>query len=138
MPDPLRRLKFLPWRSLFLVAALTMVLVSALEGLITVSYESVPATRPLLQGLFLSQLAALISFVLSVAVGALAVFLLERFSRLASINSSILWSLILCLAVTLLIKTFLPLQQLQLLAAGEVQLIGIVVGVFWKGQRYWR
>jgi len=38
MRDPLRRLKFLPWRSLLQVSALTALIVAVLEFLLALGY----------------------------------------------------------------------------------------------------
>ncbi len=66
----------------------------------------------------------------------LAVIILEWY-RQVIINVSVLWALILCLALALVVKSLLPLPAV-LVGLDEIQLITIVVGVFWKGRPYWR
>ena len=104
MGNPLQRLKYLPWRSLFLLSSPIAAIVTAIDFL--------------------------------VGIGALAVYLLEKFYRL-SINTAVLWALVLCLAVCLIIKSLLPIPDV-LVKFNEIQLMGIAIGVFWKGRPYWR
>ncbi len=133
MNDPLRRLKFLPWRSLIQVAALTIVIATALDFLLSIGYAESAFIRSSLSSPF----ALLIAATAGVGIGALAVYILERLYRQVMINTSILWALILCLALGLVVKALLRLPGI-LVGLDQVQLITVVVGVFWKGQRYWR
>jgi hypothetical protein len=137
MPDPWRRLKFLPWRSLLQVTALVLASVMALEFLLLLgmSQEGVATGLSLL---YTPPWAVLTIFVIGLGVGALATWILERLDPPGFINASILWALILCLILGLLIKTLLPLPLLNLVGVNYVQLVGLVVGVFWRGRRYWR
>jgi hypothetical protein len=72
----------------------------------------------------------------AVGVGALAVYLLKRFYPQVLINTASLWALIPCLLLFLFIKSLLPIPGLVNLT--YPQLLGIIVGVFWKGRPYWR
>lgn len=74
---------------------------------------------------------------ISVGIGALAVFLLETVEKQVFINSGVLWALILCLIIGLIIRSYVPIPAL-LTDVDQMQLIGIILGVFWKGKRYWR
>jgi len=74
----------------------------------------------------------------AIGLGALAVYLLERQCTQVSINSSNLWALVPCLLLTLWLKSLLPLDSFGLLSLSESVLIGIIVGIFWKGRPYWR
>ena len=76
------------------------------------------------------------AFAVAVGVGALAVYLLERLDRL-SINTASLWTLVLCLALLLFLKSLL-LPTVLVDVNNEIQLVGIVIGVFWKSRPYWR
>jgi uncharacterized membrane protein len=78
----------------------------------------------------------LVDFAFVVGIGALAVYLLEKFYRL-SVNTAVLWALVLCLAVCLVVKSLLPIPDV-LVKFNEIQLMGIAIGVFWKGRPYWR
>lgn len=137
MTDPLRRLKFLPWRSLLQVSALTALIVVVLEFLLLLGYAQSSVIRRALSILFAPSLGLLITFATAVGVGAMAVYLLERFEQQVIINSASLWALVLCLALLFVLKSLLPLQSI-LVGLDETQLIGIIIGVFWKGRPYWR
>jgi len=137
MTDPWRRLKFLPWRSLFQVSALVTIIVVVLEFLLALGYTQSTVIRSLLSILFAPSLELLLTFAVALGVGALAVYMLERFYQQVSINTASLWALVLSLAVLFLVKSLLPLPSV-LVSLNEVQLIGIILGVFWKGRPYWR
>lgn len=133
MTDPLRRLKFLPWRSLFQVAALTILIAAVLDFLLRLGYTESALIRSSLSSPF----ALFIGAAAGVGVGTLAVYILERWYSQVVINAGILWALILCLALGLVVKLLLRLPGI-LIGLDEIQLITIVVGVFWKGRPYWR
>lgn len=137
MNDPLRRLKFLPWRSLFQVAAITAAIVIFLDVLLILGYTHLLALKQSLSLLYSPPLGLLVTFAVAIGVGALAVYLLEKLCKLVTINSANLWALILCLAVVFVIKSLLPIPAL-LFSLDQLGLIGIILGVFWKGRRYWR
>jgi CHASE2 domain-containing sensor protein len=73
----------------------------------------------------------------AIGVGALAVYLLERFYQQVIINTASLWALVLCLALFLFLKSLVPLMPI-LVNFEQIQLIGIILGIFWKGRPYWR
>lgn len=137
MTGPLHRLKFLPWRSLLQVSALTALIVVVLEFLLGLGYTQSSVIRRALSILFAPSLGLLITFAAAVGVGAMAVYLLERFGQKAIINTASLWALVLCLALIFLLKSLLPIQSI-LVRLDETQLIAIIIGVFWKGRPYWR
>lgn len=137
MANPLRRLKFLPWRSLLQVSALTTIILIVLEFLLTLGYTQSPAINRTLDFLYTGSLGLLMTFVTAIGVGAIAVYLLERFYQQVIINTANLWGLVLCLAVFLLLKSLLPLMPI-LISLDQLQLVGIIIGIFWKGRPYWR
>ena len=134
----MRRLKFLPWRSLIQVSALVTVIVAVLEFLLLLGYEQSLGIRSALITLNKPPLGVLLPLAIAVGLGALAVYLLERLHQQVSINTGCLWALVLCLAIFLLLKSLVPQIPAILVAFDEVQLLGIIVGVFWKGRPYWR
>ncbi len=136
MTDPLRRLKFLPWRSLIQVSALTTLIVVVLEFLLALGYTQTSVIRGTLSILYAPPLGLLMIIAAAVGVGALAVYLLERLYRQMVINTASLWALVLCLAVFLFLKSLLLPSVLVDLS--QIQLVGIILGVFWKGRPYWR
>lgn len=137
MANPLRRLKFLPWRSLFSLSGLITLIIIVLDVLLTIGYNRSLAISRGLSLLYTPPLGILVNCATAVGVGALAVYLLEKFYPQVSINTSTLWALVLCLIVCLLVKSLIPLPEL-LISFDEIRLMGIVVGVFWKGRPYWR
>ena len=131
----MHRMKYLPWRSLFSVSAIATLLIIIIEFTIGFAYSH-PTFQRTLNLLFSPPLGLLIPFTASVGMGAMAVYLLERFYPRLSINNGILWSLILCLIVLVFLKSLV--FPAILIDADMIQLVGIVVGVFWKGRPYWR
>jgi hypothetical protein len=137
MRDPFWRLKLLPWRSLLQVAVLTNLIVIALELFLTLGYAQSPVLRKALFLLYRPPLGTLVIVALAIGIGAIAVYILERWYQQVIINTSILWALVLCLSVLLLLKSLL-LGSSFLGSFDEIQLMAIIVGIFWKGRTYWR
>ncbi len=137
MTDPLRRLKYLPWRSLLQVSGIALIIVIVLEFLLALGYTNSSVIRSMLSILFAPPLGILLILAAAVGVGVLAVYLLERLYQQVRINTASLWALVLCLALVLFVKSLLPLPAL-LVNLSYIQLMGIVVGVFWKGRPYWQ
>ena len=120
------------------MALLTLVAVSILDYWFARGYESLP--------LFQQTMAAVLTFpwglvtmaMVGLGIGGLAVFLLETFCTQLVIHASTLWALILCLLLGLWLKSFLYLPGLFVVGLSQSVLVGLVLGVFWKGRRYWR
>jgi hypothetical protein len=136
MSDPIRRLKLLPWRSLLQTSILTIFIVFILELLLVWGYTQSSIIRNTVAMLYSPPLGILMPIAIAVGIGALAVYLCER-SQPQVLNTSSLWALVLCLLLALGLKLLLPLPSL-LIDSSEFTLIGIIVGVFWKGRPYWR
>lgn len=137
MANPLRRLKFLPWRSLLQVSTLTTLIVIVLEFFLTLGFIQSAVIKSTLSFMYAGSLSLLITFATAIGVGAMAVYLLERFYKQVIINSPSLWALVLCLALLFLLKSLIPVMPI-LISLDQFQLIGIILGVFWKGRPYWR
>ncbi|MBW4524544.1 MAG: peptide chain release factor 1 [Phormidium tanganyikae FI6-MK23] len=140
MFDPLRRLKYLPWTELLQVALVTIGFTIPIDWLFVQAVQ-VPALRPTIAQLFNSPLSLLIFLGAAVGVGALAVAIIERWFRQIVITNSSLWALVPCLALCLWLRSFLPesvFPQLLTPVLSFESLIGVVLGVFWKGKSYWR
>lgn len=136
MRDPLYRLKLLPWRSLFLAAGLTALLVLSLEFVIVLAAMQLSVVAGLFRILFSPSLNILTILAAAIGIGALAVFILER-GNCPSMNASTLWALVLCLAIVFALRSLLPIPAV-LLQFGYVQLVGLVLGVFFKGRPHWQ
>ncbi|MGA7935781.1 MAG: hypothetical protein WCA35_19680 [Kovacikia sp.] len=136
MRNSLNRLKFLPWRSLWQAAGCTVLTVLVIELLVFGAIQSIPLIAAVIVPLLRPPLGILISYAISVGIGALAVVILERFYR-PGISAGSLWALVLCLAIGFLLAGLLPLPTL-LFQFEYYSLVLIVVGVFWKGRPYWQ
>jgi hypothetical protein len=136
MTDPLRRLQYLPWRSLLQVAGFTIVIVIILECLLALGYTQSSVIRSRLLALYRPPLAIVLLFATGFGVGVLAVHFLERYHQKVFINTATLWALIPCLALVIFLNSLLPVPPVVNL--NIPQLLGVIVGVFWKGRPYWR
>jgi hypothetical protein len=137
MKDPLRDLKYQPWRSLLQVSGLTIVIVIFLELLLSEVYTQFSRIYSVLSALYKPPLGMVVLFAQAVGVGALAVYLLDRFFPRVFINIGSLWALVPCLALVIFLKSLLPVPGLVITGLNYLQLIGIMVGVFGKGRPYW-
>lgn len=142
MRDPWRRLQYLPWQSLLQVSAITLGIVAGIEFLLSLGYAHFPTIRRILALLYRAPLDTLMILAAAIGVGVLAIYLLERIFPQVFINTATLWGLVPCLVLfvglkSLLLKSILPLSVF-LVDISYLVLIGIVIGVFWKGRPYWR
>ena len=137
MSDPMRRLKLLPWRSLLQISTLTTFIVFILELLLVWGFTQSNIIRNTITMLYSPPLGIVMPIAIAVGIGALAVYLCERWLPQVLLNTSSLWALVLCLLLALGLKSLLPLPSL-LVNLSESALIGIIIGVFWKGRPYWR
>ncbi len=140
MFDPLRRLKYLPWTELLQVAIVTVGFTIPIDWLL-IQAAKVPALRPSIAQLFNSPLSLLIFLGAAVGLGALAVAIMERWFRRITITNASLWALVPCLVLWLWLRSFLPetvFPQLLTPVVSFESLMGIILGVFWKGKPYWR
>lgn len=132
----LDRLKRLPWGLLLLVAVLAVAIATVLDLLLLWALQSATIASALslvLEGL----LGLLMPFLVSLGLGVLGVYFLEHWRTPVIINQSILWALVPCLLLVLFVKSLL-VPPAFLLELSRTALVGIVVGVFWKGRPYWR
>jgi hypothetical protein len=134
----MRRLQYLPWRSLFLTAAVTIFCVTVLSYAVGFSSLGSPIASQILATLYTPPWSIITNLAVSAAVGTVSVYFLETLFPQIAINTNILWTLILCLMVMLILKSFLPVPE-GLISANEISLVGIILGVFLVGgKRYWR
>jgi membrane protein YqaA with SNARE-associated domain len=137
MNNPVRRLKAMPWLTLLQIATLTLVVVTLVEFVIAVLYSSSMVVRRTLDMLFAPPLAIIMVLAIAGVVGALAVYIMERFFQHTSINTANLWGLVLCLIVMVAVKSVLPIPNL-FLSLEQISLMGLMLGVFLKSVKYWR
>lgn len=136
MSNPFHRLKYLPWRSLLQVAAITTAIIAAVELILAWGIAHSPNLYNALALLYAPPLGTLVSFALAIGVGVLAVYVGERLNSLI-FNASTLWALAFCLLLGLFLKSLLPIQPL-VVGLSQFSFVAIVVGIFWKGRPYWR
>jgi hypothetical protein len=137
MNNPLQRFKFLPWLSLFQVAALTVFFALVFDMLLAITFVRITSLQPFFEAILSLPWGMIVGLAIAVGVGALAVYLLERLHSDIVLNATILWTLVLCVVVVLVVKSLLPLPTF-LVGIDQTALIGVVLGVFWKGRPYWR
>lgn len=133
----MQRLKNLPWRSLLQSATLSNLLIAALEILLFWGAVRSPVVTNVLKMLFSPPLGILTQVAIAIGMGALAVYCLEVWQQRFILNSSTLWLLVGCLMFGLFIKSLFPLPAF-LVDLSRLALMGILIGVFWKGRPYWR
>lgn len=137
MRDPWTRLKRLPWLVLLQVAILTAIAVIVLETALLALVWVFPTLEPPLQLLFSPMLGFFTLLAAAVGAGALSVVILERFQRVV-INAGSLWALIACVALVFWLADLLRLFPIGLVGIARSGIVGILLGVFFKGQRYWK
>ncbi|ERT06418.1 putative membrane protein [Lyngbya aestuarii BL J] len=133
----MQRLKNFPWRSLLQSATLSNLIIAALEILLFWGAVHSLAVSNVLKMLFSPPLGIITQIAIAIGMGALAVYWFEIWQQRFLLNSSTLWMLIGCLLLGLLIKSLLPLPSF-LVNLSRLALMGILIGVFWKGKPYWR
>lgn len=137
MNDPWYRFKSQPWQALLKVSALTIAIVIVLEQLLLLAVAYSQLFQRSLSLLFFFPLNIILPLAAAVGIGALSVYICDRWQRFIFLNAGSLWALVLCLALGLLLKSWLPIPSL-LVDFSYYSVIGMLVGVFWKGRPYWR
>jgi hypothetical protein len=130
--------KQLPWRSLFLAAILAVIIVKAFDYVVAQSLSILSPDATILKLLVTPAGGLLLFGCGGLAIGGFGVLCLERFGNVRLIHSNTLWALILCLLVSLWFLSQLPVGGLGFVAFSEAHLVGVIIGVFWRGQDYWR
>lgn len=131
-----QRFQRIPWRELFTVAIASNLALIALELLLSLSVIYSPPIRAFLQILLGSPLGVLLPVGIAIAMGSLAVYIMEKWRQQYLLNRGNLWALVLCLLLILIVKLFIQVP-LVLVDLSQITLMGIIIGVFWKGRPYW-
>jgi len=119
------------------IAALAVVIVFVGEVVLLQSAQRIALVRDILTLLLAPPLGLLVIIGMGVCAGMLGVWLLENIRKDILINSGVLWALVGCLVLQFFVRqtlTFLP----ALIQLNQSTLVGIVLGVFVQGKRYWR
>jgi len=134
-------MKYLPWSELFLSAAVTVAIATVLDYLLILGIIAIPDTAsnsismPLPVGMLL---AFLLPFAVSLGIGALSIFITERFFRQILLTAGTMWALIGCVLIFLFVRSFLPVPGLFVGGVNYFSMMGVVLGAFTYGRRYWR
>jgi hypothetical protein len=138
MGNPFAQLKYFPWLILLQCALLTVLIATGLDVGLMVLFnqlaQMLPDSGGLAGGAFTGMLLLLLT---AGGIGALAVVLMEQVFANVLLNRGILWALVACLALVLWLKEFLPIPT-AFVGLSQLQLMGIVLGLFSKGRTYWR
>jgi len=137
MNNPLFRLKAQPWKQLFIIAFITIIIVSSIDYILISFLENVPSFKQNLFYILPGAIKQLLPLVTGIGLGALGVFACERFQPRLFLNAGSLWALVLCLIVTFAVTMLIPLPSF-LVRLSYPAVLGLMVGVFWKGRPYWR
>ncbi len=137
MNDPLRRIKAQPWQPLFLIAIATIIIASIIDYLLLFLIQNVASVQQGFAFLFNSPLGILLPLAAAVGIGVLGVYLCDQFRSRIFLNAGSLWALVLCLLIALALTGLIPLPSF-LVGFSYPSLLGMIVGVFWKGRSYWR
>lgn len=134
MRDPLWQLKRLPWSILLQAASFTVLIATALDILL-IFLLSLTGGFGLIS---LPLISLLLPFAAAVGIGALAVVLMERIYRNILLDTAVLWALVPCLVLVLILKGLIPQIPTYLVSLSYPQLVGMILGIFFKGKRHWR
>lgn len=133
----IRRFKKLPWLSLLQSVALTFLIIVIAEVSALWGITQSQAFKQIMILLLTPPLGMLILFGVGLGVGALSIYLIEIQSSKVFLNIPCLWALFICLLVVLFLykSVFTPVI---LLSTSQITIMGILIGLFWKGRPYWR
>lgn len=135
MNNPWYKFKSQPWRQLFPAALMTTLSVAIPDLFLQWSYFNSQGWNRSLSLLLSPPLGIVISLAAIFGMGALGVYICERWFPNLILNTASLWALVLCLIVGLFFKSFFPTF---LVGFSYSSIICLMLGVFWKGRRYWR
>lgn len=131
------QLKLLPWQALVNASVITLLIATGLDYGLTLLLPS--AVQASILSMFGSPLRLIYSSAIDAVMGVLGVVVLEKLmgSR-PSIYASTLWAFILCLLVALVLRSMIPIPGIFLSQLHQISIVGVLIGVFGRGQRYWR
>jgi len=130
------RLRSFPWLVLIQMAALAVLLAVILDVLLVLLLTEVGLLRSLILP-WLTFSPPITQFLVGAGVGALTVDLFERLHPETRLTAGLLWALVLCVAICLGLRTLFPLPRF-LVGLDYAQFVGLLVGISYRGQRYWR
>lgn len=135
MNDPLAKIKSQPWKPLSLVALATVTIVTVIDYFLLFLFSNFAPIQQSLSFIASSPLGILLPLAIAAGIGAFSVYICDRFRTQIFLNAGSLWALVLCLIIALALTGLFPSFLVRF---SYPALLGIMVGVFWKGRRYWR
>jgi len=140
MANPFRSLQYLPWSDLLKSAVVTITIAAGIDylliiGLSTLARSSAAAAIPN-GALFL--VAAILPLAAYFALGALAVVVTSSLFRQVILTANTMWALVGCLILVLFVRSLLPIPGLLFGGVSYLAIMGIAIGTFVYGRRYWR
>jgi hypothetical protein len=137
MNDPLRSFKIQPWKQLFITAFITIIIVSSIDAGLMLLIANSASLQKTVYSILSPPLGMLLPLAIAGGIGVLAVYICERFQPRLFLNTGSLWALVLCLIIALGVTGLLPFPSF-LVNFSFPAILGMMVGVFWKGRNYWR
>ncbi|EDX86541.1 hypothetical protein S7335_4246 [Synechococcus sp. PCC 7335] len=140
MANPFRSLKYLPWADLAKSAAVTVAIATAIDYLLLmglVALNSSAAATRIPNGL-LFLMASLLPLAVYFGLGALGVFVTSRLFHQVILTANTMWALVACIVVALFIRSLLPIPGLFIGGISYLVVMGMAIGTFVYGRRYWR
>ena len=140
MANPFRSLQYLPWADLLKSAAVTIAIATAIDYLIVmglVALDRSGTVTSIPSGIFFF-IATVLPIAIYFAVGALAVLVTSRLFRQVVLTANTMWALVGCILLVLFVRSFLPIPGLFISSIGYLPIMGIAIGTFVYGRRYWR
>ncbi len=133
----IQRFKNLPWSSLLQTVALTYLIAAIAEILLIWGFTHSQPLQRMMAILYEPPLGLIVLLAVGVGVGALSIYLIEIRRSPVYLNTTCLWVLFLCLLITLFLYKSI-LTPIILLSTSQITIMGILIGLFWKGRPYWR
>jgi hypothetical protein len=129
-----------PWGSIFRAAALSTLVGAFANSLLFAFHRNTAVGETALNFLRQHPLGIVTDIGIGYLLGALGVVLLDRNEKGIGIYISTLWFLVLALIVGLLTYDLFPIRPYRLWFTlfNRLTLVGLVLGVFWTGKKFWR
>ncbi|MEO0769814.1 MAG: hypothetical protein AAFY72_10330 [Cyanobacteria bacterium J06649_4] len=142
MSNPFRSLKYFPWPDLFLSAGVTVAIATVLDFLfyqaLLYSMTTGDDINISLPGFLIVIISILLPAAVAIGIGVLSIFITARFFRQILLTAGTMWALIGCVLVLLFVRQFLPVPGVFVGGVDYFSIMGIAIGAFTYGRRYWR
>jgi hypothetical protein len=132
MHDPWQKFKLQPWKPLFQVACLTVLIASTIDFILIQLF-----INSRIWYVFFETTGLIISLAAGFGLGSLGVYICKKWKPEVVLNASSLWALVLCLIIGLLLRSLIPIIAL-LISFSQFFIMALIVGVFWTGRFHWR